>query len=371
MGEEAPGGAVGVALLGLADAFLNAPFLEHGWDIALRLLAEATGSARGQLIGIGGPAAIPFNLVTDTDERALGEFIAIDGGSPERNFRVAASGPPLEIIHEAHYEAAKRFIRDDVYDDFCRDYDIPHGIQTVLEQSGGALIGLAVNRTAREGRSSAEQRAVFAGAVPHALRAVRLQQAMEGQAAQLLRGTLETMSVAAFVLDFSGTVRAMTGGAEAAIAAGGHLLLSEGRLQAALHREQPALDGALRAALRRPGRSSAFVSFGRPHSVPAAVAVHPLGVGDQVFGFAPGALLVLRGERGDPDSQLLRTAYGLTSAEAAVAVQIAHGLDREQIARSRGVSAATIHSQLKAIFDKMGVRREVELVLKVFDLTRN
>jgi len=104
---------------------------------------------------------------------------------------------------------------------------------------------------------------------------------------------------------------------------------------------------------------------------PLAVAVHPIGVDAETLGFAPKALVILRGHSGlEPEAELLRAAYSLTATEAAVAVQLARGIDREEIAKARGVSAATVHTQIKSIFGKVGVSREVELVLAVARLAR-
>jgi len=347
--------------------------VEAGWDRALRTLAEATGSARGQLIGIGGPAVIPFNIVTDMDEDVLRSFVEIDGGSAARNFRVAASRGPLEIVHDEHYRTAQSLLKDDVYNDFCRDHDIPHGIQTVLEQTRTLLIGLSVNRTARDGPSNADERSIFAAAAPHALRAVRIQQAMEGHGTQLLSGSLEAMSVAALVLDCAGSVRAMTGPAEAELLSGDRLGLFDGHLRATRWREQAQLDSALAAALRRPGRSTSLSLAGAPGAggAPLAMSFHPIGPDAQALGFAPKALVVLHRQSGrEPEAELLRAAYGLTATEAAIAVQLARGMDREEIARARGVSGATVHTQIKSIFGKVGVSREVELVLAVARLAR-
>lgn len=353
------------SLQGLAEAFAAAPFRDGGWISALDSLAQSTGSLRGQLIGIGGPSLIPFNLITNADAFVLDEFVAIEGGSPERNFRVAASGANFEIIHEAHYAAAQSALKDDVYNDFCREYDLPHGIQTVLRQGDGWLIGLAVNRTQREGHSSAEDRQRFADAVPHALQAVQLQWAMDNQGVALLSESYEHVSLAAFILDGVGLVRAQTPAAEAVLGAG--LNLRERRLRLAHSDEQTELDAAILRALGAAPRVTNLVTGARGgHGSPRLMTIAPVGRVSGAFKFAPRAVVVVRSRRREArPAALLRRAYGLTSAEAEVALALAHGLSREEIAAARGVAAATVHAQLKAIFAKLDVSREVELVLKL------
>ncbi len=352
-------------LQGLAEAFAAAPFTEGGWEGALDSLARATGSLRGQLIGIGGPSLIPFNLITHVDGPELDEFVAIEGGCPERNFRVAASGATFEIIHEGHYAAAQAALKDDVYNDFCRAYDLPHGVQTVLRQGDGWMIGLAVNRTHRDGISSADERQHFADAVPHALQAVQLQWAMDNQGVALLSKGYEQVSLAAFILDGVGLVRALTPAAEAALGAG--LNLRERRLRLADKDEQIELDTAILGALASvPRAATLVVGVAGAHAAPRLVTVAPVGLDSGAFNFAPRAVVVVRGRQGDAHrAALFRHAFGLTLAEAEVALALARGLSREEIAVARGVAPATVHAQLKAIFAKLDVSREVELVLKL------
>lgn len=70
----------------------------------------------------------------------------------------------------------------------------------------------------------------------------------------------------------------------------------------------------------------------------------------------------------DPDRQRrlrkddLCRRFGLTSAEADVALEILKGDGREATAARLGIAAATVRGHLSHIFDKAGVRRQAELV---------
>ena len=69
-----------------------------------------------------------------------------------------------------------------------------------------------------------------------------------------------------------------------------------------------------------------------------------------------------------PEDQRRRTLaelalkYGLTRAEAAVALEIAVGDGRAAAAARLGIRESTVRTHLSAIFDKMGIRRQAELV---------
>ena len=54
--------------------------------------------------------------------------------------------------------------------------------------------------------------------------------------------------------------------------------------------------------------------------------------------------------------------YGLTQAESKVAISIANGVNPDQIASINNVAISTIRSQLKAVFQKVGVKSQIELV---------
>lgn len=359
-----------MAPLALTDAFALAAVDGSKWLSALQLLADATGSARGQLIGIGGARTIPFNWVTDVSDRALQEFIDIDGGSPTINPRVGASlhSLPLEIVSERDYAFAATDLRSDVYLDYCRDYDIPHGCQTKLFEDREGLVGLATLRTFRDGPTTEAQRAVFAQIAPHVRTAVHIQRLLEADGLKLVAGTLEAMSVAAFLCDATGHVRSFTPLAETLLQGGrlslvGHELTAESRteterLRAAIHRasmfDQPV--SAASIAIRGDGSAEPLI---------LDIAVLPRRPWNLLF--EPRILVIARTARRDPSvaASLLQVTYGLSAAEAEIALLIASGHKREAIAAARGVTIATTRTQLKTIFLKLGVNRETELVARL------
>lgn len=62
----------------------------------------------------------------------------------------------------------------------------------------------------------------------------------------------------------------------------------------------------------------------------------------------------------------LQKIFGLTNSEAAIAQELSHGRDVEEIAANRKVTAGTLRAQLKTIFLKTGARRQSELVALIF-----
>ena len=79
-------------------------------------------------------------------------------------------------------------------------------------------------------------------------------------------------------------------------------------------------------------------------------------------GRAPVITLVDLTEPPLPSAETLQKLFGLTSAEARLAREIARGLSAGEAAEALGVKMATVRSQMAQIFAKTGTKRQGELV---------
>ena len=123
--------------------------------------------------------------------------------------------------------------------------------------------------------------------------------------------------------------------------------------------------GADRAVLRLaiPARASDLLVI--------ALAVRPetsLGA----FGDDPCAILVLHPLSHSPrlDPLIASLAFNLSPAEAIVATAIAEGASPDDVAKKRGVSLATVRTQLRGIYAKLGVRRLPDMIRLLLELPR-
>ncbi|MGA0605292.1 alpha/beta fold hydrolase [Phenylobacterium sp. VNQ135] len=84
-----------------------------------------------------------------------------------------------------------------------------------------------------------------------------------------------------------------------------------------------------------------------------------------------GALLVFSADAGgEATSDLLRQSFRLTDAELRLARDLANGLSLQRAAQSAGVSVHTARNQLRAVFDKVGVQRQSDLVRAMHQFDR-
>ena len=194
-------------------ALLNAPFEARGWDGAIAAVAAATGSSGAQLIGVGGPLVIPLNVVVGnfsgpwhhfSDARLYGSC----------NWRINTVGPQGSIQHEQHFAAyAAGHVTAD-YDDAVADLDVPFGCQSAFLIDADRLVGLSLLRRQRDGACDADTLGRFAQIRAQAARAVRMQLALDGEAAEMMLGNLSAMASATILLDRHGNIAAMTAAAE-------------------------------------------------------------------------------------------------------------------------------------------------------------
>jgi len=123
---------------------------------------------------------------------------------------------------------------------------------------------------------------------------------------------------------------------------------------------------ALKALLRKSGtrfaiENDTWALIERPDRRP--VAVHALHLGS---GIDPGPLttvvLIDLDQSPQPNAASLQKMFGLTPAEAKLAVQLARGEPLSDFAASAGLSMATARKQLAGIFQKTRTHRQAELV---------
>lgn len=83
-----------------------------------------------------------------------------------------------------------------------------------------------------------------------------------------------------------------------------------------------------------------------------------------LIGASRHALLTIHPRRRKPSpSETLQRVFGLTAAEARLAVRMQGGHSLNEIADELGLSRETLRQQLKGVFSKTGTNRQVELVL--------
>ena len=223
---------------------LNAPFEEDGWAKAVSAICDATGCHGAHLLGMGGPLVTPLNIVSGLDSR-IHNYLGDAHLHGTVNWRVGSTRLPMTIQHEIHYAAYRSEIDTSDYDDAASDLDIPFGCQSVLLGDESMFLGIAMMRGRREGPCTVDTLENFAALVRPLQRAIRMQLALDGEAAELMLGDMGSLHGATILLDRLGSVAAMTPAAEAAFEDDGPLALAG----LAVRLRDPQLDKRLQKAL--------------------------------------------------------------------------------------------------------------------------
>ena len=121
---------------------------------------------------------------------------------------------------------------------------------------------------------------------------------------------------------------------------------------------------AVRSVISPPARAADPVMLtDEEGGVTLLVEAYPLPARPWALPFAPRGIIVARtGAPTDRHAQTLIRTFCLTPAEADIAVRLAAGQSRQQVAAARGVTAETLKVQLRSIYDKTGCGREAQLV---------
>jgi hypothetical protein len=215
--------------------------------------AWVCGGSAANLVGLGGPMLLPFNLFTGKmADRAQSYFTNPDLWGPG-NWRVGSSAQPMTIQHDSHYGAYRRQHGQALsadYDDAVSDVDMQHGCQAVLMADQEHFLGLAIMRGRMEGRCDHSALFAFERIIRHAQRAVRVHLALDGEAGELLVDNWADRTLPMLVLDRFGGLCAMTAVGEELLEEEGPLSLRGISIAARDRREDRHFQSALARLLR-------------------------------------------------------------------------------------------------------------------------
>lgn len=349
----------------------RAPFEPESWDEALQLFAKAGGGWAAQLLGVTDTGGVELHAASGLTPDALAEFERLGGGVPDLNPRArpALWQPVGGVVCDDDYIDAQGRDRSPFYQGLFRKYDADFVLGGRGANLGHVRVAITAVRTAGQGHAQGVDRERIAALLAPFSRALELQSALNLRGMNLAASSLDALSIAAFLCDAWGQVVALTENAERLAAAGEVVALRRRRLAAVDARADEQLQGAL----RRICRATAWISPPHPQVVVAPDAqgsarridIAPVLTAPIFIRSSVVAIVAVGGATGMPSPPVLQAAFGLTAAEAEVAVEVASGRTAAEIAARRGVSPATVRVQVQAVMQKAGVHKAAELATLV------
>lgn len=358
--------ASGDPLDGLIDRIYDASIHPESWGEVVAQVGATVGatSATSLWFGQGGSELLQAH-VWNINPVALDEYQQHYLSFCPR-FRVS-QGLAVGTVYDDRDErdAPSRTARE--YYDFMDRYELGLARIVLAEKRSDLTIGMNFYNRAQDGLSSEGER-MLAHLAPHFRRACNLAQRLDDVADRAaLAESWFAARTASLTLDVSGNVVRVNDAAERLLGLADGLRVVQRRLVAATAADQARLREELGLALglaQASGASSkgSFVLLSRPSGEPPfAVSAVPVTRPTS----RERAIVIIAPTVPDISPNVLRRAFGLTPSEASVAAALAEGKSPEQIARDRLVSLQTIRSQMKAIYSRLDVRSQAELVSRV------
>ena len=349
------------------------------WAAALTAVADLLGAVGAQFFLWDKQAsAAPFAAVGRLPEEGNAAYVRYYGAIDPR--RQALERAPVGKLFTAdeHFDGG-RFRKSEFFNDFLVPYGVPYVAGSRVLQTTGLSAVVAVLRNFRQGAFEPREVAVLERLMPHLQRAARLHFQIGGlrRQNQALEAALDRFPFGVVIADGTGRALMVNRAAEEMAAANDGLLLRNGRLTTAGTEETVALARhiaeAVQTAGRRNGQGGGAILVPRPSGRrPFAVLVTPLGPDVTLAAQhqAPAALILITDLDRRPEvlGRRLVELFGLTAAEACLAVALVAGKRLEEIAEERGVRMPTLRTQMRAVLDKTGTDRQADLMRLIVGL---
>jgi DNA-binding CsgD family transcriptional regulator len=245
---------------------------------------------------------------------------------------------------------------------YYREFMKPHGVYwhtgTSIVSPSGDVLKISVHRNYDSGPLKPEIAERLTALRPHIARAALL----------TARLRFEQVRAAVEAFDVIGLATAAVRSGKLVLANAGFEKLLPAVVQdrrARLTFTQRSADACWGNVLAAPSNDGGSfpVAATETHPTMVAHALPIVGASRDIFSVADMLLVMTSAaEEGDVDPKIMEGLFDLTPAEAAIARDLTLGKNLNTIARLRGVTAGTVRSQLKSIFDKTGTHRQVDLV---------
>lgn len=344
------------------------------WEGVLTDLADITGSEGAVMMlpqADGSATTIAARFSPESCFEYDRDYAAI---CPRIGF--LAVRPDIPVHYDSLVITDEEARRDPTYAFYARQGLRYYAGSTVFADDALAF-AFSIQRSFAQGHVGRDQIAIVGMVREHVIQALAMSRrmtALEGRPLFAEAG-LMVQPHAIFVLDGRGRVLVRNHAAERLIAAADGLAETDGVLRPDLAGERQVFDEMVRRALAM-GHAGpagwAWVSR-RSEGPRLAVTAMPLPRSETAHLPGEGRALVMFVDPARPlapDRAALRELFGLTEAEIRVAALLVGGYDRPSAARALGVSEQTLRTHAKAIFAKMGINRQSDLV-RVISLFRD
>ena len=331
---------------GLLDLIYDAAADDRLWAPALEEIARATNSVGGVLMCQSiRDRTIFFEHHTNTSEeclRVLKERHVINPWT----VHMSSHRPVGVVVPSDAILPLSNLQRTAFFDEVMRPQALGHSAMIGLAQKPDFGVGFSLNRGPRQGPYGEQELRFLEQLIPHMVRSVRLGVRMDAYKA-LQRAewrTLESLAVGVILLDRKARILFANSAARALDGEHGPLRLRQSKVAHVLPSHSRRLDEVVQSALQ--GTPMAAIAVPRADGDTALTVLASSVRAQDVDRFADASLkgaavllfIIDAANKAGIPATLLMDAYGLTPAEARVALAISSGLSIPEAAKTLGLS---------------------------------
>ena len=344
---------------------------DAAFDALPARLADMVGARSATFQTVVGGA--PVHIASHYFSAEMGAYYMANGiGAVDTwNSVVIEKGLANRAVASDDIMTRQDFERGAFYNDFFRRFGDDTGISLgAIIQTRDGHVGLGLHRALTDAAYGDEARCALQAALPHLRRLAEARTLLT--AADVRQRDAEAMlhgqAAPVLLTDGAGRVLFANAAAETLLDGADGLTSRLGvlravgpqaaRLETAIARAASAVPTADAILVVRPSGAAALRVVVSPHRAPGAL---------------PGRALILIEDPAAGDDGVhgrLRQMFGLSPAEADLAVRLAEGRTPAEIAEARRVLPSTVRTQLNSLMAKTGARRQSDLVAIVARLPR-
>jgi DNA-binding CsgD family transcriptional regulator len=350
----------------VVGSFYEAAIQTSLWPAALDELARAVGAEGASMVERrvdSTPAVVHSEGVADAMHTFMRENWSVQNYRFEHGIEVARRNG---VVTESMIRSATELDREPMQTGFLQRFGLRWFAGLAVVSQPDADILMSIERRATSEPYSRTEVSLLRRALPHIQRAGQLALASSSSLAGGILWGLDQFGRPVMLLDSAGKVIQLNAAAERLLGNGVEIV--EGYLAATSRDADPAFQQLLKSARRIwEAQVSRPVALPRLSRRPLIAHVAPIvKSADEVFQRAKALVMFV-----DPDEKrqtpafLLQEAFGLTPAEARIALSIAKGEELRRAADANGMAFETARVHLKAIFAKTQTHRQVELALLI------
>lgn len=353
----------------LLDLIYDAATDDRLWVPALEKIAKLTNSVAGVLLCQSlRDRAIFFEHHINTSEecmRVLKERHVLNPWT----VHMSTHQPVGVVVPSDAILPLSNLQRTAFFDEVMRPQALGHSAMIGLAQKPDFGVGFSLNRGPRQGPYGDQEFRFLEKLIPHMQRSVRLGLRIDAYKA-LQRAewqTLESLAVGVILLDRKARVLFANSAARSLGGEHGPLRLRQSKVGHMSPSHSRRLDEVVQSALR--GTPMAAIAVPRADGGSQLTILASSVRAQDVDRFADASLksaavllfIIDAANKAGIPATVLMDAYGLTPAEARIALAISSGLSIPETAKALRLSPNTIKTQLRGVFSKSGLSRQTEL----------